>query len=572
MYKQRILSGRTFRLLFVHPAKDKHQQLVCSSRPFDIDAAPSFEAVSYVWGSPEPAAQLLCNGQPFVVQPALASALTRLRLQRSTRVLWADAICINQSDIEEKNHQVPLMGQIYSLAERVAVWLGPAHSKHTRKALEVVEYIAAACVQYDREHNRNPGHNEEWDHVHLPMDRFTLAACASLKELFERPWFRRIWCLQEIRLAREASIICGEHVITWETLSMAASWIFKKYPTFENFLSHDLVLASLAHVEVLPAYIMNDRVGTDLLTTLDGGRGFYSTDPRDKVYGIMNVVSPKSEAENIVVDYDKSVAEVYADTVLAIIRSYSRLDAFSCITHPLKYNGDDGYRSWAPRWDSHDIATSIGHPFLGCPWDASRSKQATLINDNLSSDTLCLQGLLYDDVSEVGEVYHRMFPDVTSRSRGSDSPSRSNLDLLARTVAAGRMAQQYVEELDPDTKERCYQTFAESMLKLDRLRFSDQDNYTPDADVEQFVAGASLYCNQRRMFWSKNRSLGLGPQCMEVGDIVVVLYGGNTPYVLRQRGDKHLFMGQAYIDNIMHGEVVEDLHAGKMQEVMFCLI
>jgi hypothetical protein len=59
---------------------------------------------------------------------------------------------------------------------------------------------------------------------------------------------------------------------------------------------------------------------------------------------------------------------------------------------------------------------------------------------------------------------------------------------------------------------------------------------------------------------------------MRVNDIVVVLYGGNTPYVLRPRGDEFLFIGQAYIDNIMHGEVIADLRTGKVQEQIFCLI
>jgi hypothetical protein len=92
--EQRILSGRTFRLLFILPTQHHDQQLKCSCLPFAINAAPPFEALSYVWGCPPPAIEVLCNGQPFPIQPQLANALSRLRLRQLTCIVWADAICI----------------------------------------------------------------------------------------------------------------------------------------------------------------------------------------------------------------------------------------------------------------------------------------------------------------------------------------------------------------------------------------------------------------------------------------------------------------------------------------------
>jgi hypothetical protein len=67
-------------------------------------------------------------------------------------------------------------------------------------------------------------------------------------------------------------------------------------------------------------------------------------------------------------------------------------------------------------------------------------------------------------------------------------------------------------------------------------------------------------------------SYGMGPQCMQPGDIVVVLYGGNTPYVLRPKGEDYLFMGEAYVDELMHGKLVHEVEAGQRQEQMFCLV
>ncbi|KAF1844392.1 HET-domain-containing protein, partial [Cucurbitaria berberidis CBS 394.84] len=188
IHTRRILSGRIFRLLFIHPALDQHQQLECYCLPFEIDAAPPYEALSYVWGPPEPSTKLLCNGHSILVRSELANALTKMRLRDSTRIVWTDAICINQDDDEEKSLQVPLMGSIYSLAKRVIVWLGYGDVQQVQEALECIKFIARARRQYKQDHNLIADDDDQ------------------LQELFSRPWFSRIWCVQEIRLAQDALV------------------------------------------------------------------------------------------------------------------------------------------------------------------------------------------------------------------------------------------------------------------------------------------------------------------------------------------------------------------------------
>lgn len=223
IYEQRILSGRLFRLLFIHPAQDQDQQLRCSCLLFDIDSAPPFEALSYAWGPPKPVVDLQCNGLPSTVRSELANALVRMRLQNSTRIMWADAICINQDDVEERNHQVPLMGSIYSSAKRVIVWLGLPDpiSDYIQETFQVLELISTTCQQSLDDQGDEP--QDRWKSVQIPAHVFTPTACSGLMKLFERPWFSRIWCLQEIRLAADALVRCGDHEIHWHDLGTAAS-------------------------------------------------------------------------------------------------------------------------------------------------------------------------------------------------------------------------------------------------------------------------------------------------------------------------------------------------------------
>ncbi|KAJ4299110.1 hypothetical protein N0V90_004354 [Kalmusia sp. IMI 367209] len=618
IYKQRILSGRTFRLLFIHPAQHYEQQLQCSCLPFAIDDAPSFEALSYVWGRPTPAVEVLCDGEPISIQPELASALSRLRLQQHTRIVWADAICINQNDVEERNNQVSLMGSIYPSATRVIVWLGPADPEHTETALEVIEIIGAACMfkQYARKIvSSDEKIRDLFDRI---IKSLTPAICACLGELFKRPWFSRIWCVQEIRLARDALVLCGEYEVTWERFALAVAWMTDR--TFPPVVIERLD-GLLESIDIGPASIMCDNMANNLLGILHSCCEFQSTDPKDKVYGLLSLVHPRAEVEGIDVDYNKSIGAVFADTVLANIKVHSKLSAFAFVSHPPGYDGTAGYRSWAPRWDNYEPAFVFGYPEELSPWNASGHALVSLADEtDPTPEALHLKGVLYDKVLEVCQIMDFNLEDkywdfsiADEKGQESECAAGGNTEdiqiiaamdiesgaqandthpflemynktcddpyaqdrkiLLARTLTAGTYYDKYLEDLDAATRDKYLPAFERVMHRLAQLDCDGTEGkFGHDDDSKTFELDAYRHVRQRRMFWTSKGSLGLGPQCMCVDDIVVILYGGNMPYVLRPRGDRFLFMGPAYIDNIMHGEVIDDLRAGKMQEQTFCLI
>lgn len=86
-----------------------------------------FEALSYTWGEDsQPTHDLIIDGKKKTIRQNLFDALQMLRYHDRPRLLWIDAICINQEDAVEKSQQVPLMGQIYATACTVQVWLGEA--------------------------------------------------------------------------------------------------------------------------------------------------------------------------------------------------------------------------------------------------------------------------------------------------------------------------------------------------------------------------------------------------------------------------------------------------------------
>jgi len=116
------------------------EEIVGSLEVFPVSEAPLFCALSYAWGTDPPTTLFMCDSGRLSVTEHLLSGMKRIRCANSTPWIWIDAICINQTDNEEKADQIPLMEKIYSIAEHVLVWLGEA-TEDTEHALGQLEHI-----------------------------------------------------------------------------------------------------------------------------------------------------------------------------------------------------------------------------------------------------------------------------------------------------------------------------------------------------------------------------------------------------------------------------------------------
>jgi hypothetical protein len=153
--------------------------------------APHYDALSYVWGREQSPTPALVNGRSVTITSNLDIALRYFRDEQDEKTLWVDAVCINQRDNVEKGPQVQMMGQVYSKAGRVLVWLGPASDGSD----ELLERIRQGVTEED-------------------ISDATLQS--SSLSMLGRPWFTRIWVQQEIALAAEDPIMCcGRYTISW---------------------------------------------------------------------------------------------------------------------------------------------------------------------------------------------------------------------------------------------------------------------------------------------------------------------------------------------------------------------
>jgi hypothetical protein len=110
-----------------------------------LDKKPSFTALSYTWGDPQPTHHILCGGVEIPVAKNLHEALVAWRADAGSSYMWIDALCIDQNVGHEKATQVPLMGELYATAKVVRVWLGP-ETKEAGLAFEHLQRVSAISV------------------------------------------------------------------------------------------------------------------------------------------------------------------------------------------------------------------------------------------------------------------------------------------------------------------------------------------------------------------------------------------------------------------------------------------
>ncbi|KAL2066146.1 hypothetical protein VTL71DRAFT_2217 [Oculimacula yallundae] len=303
----------------------------------------TYEALSYTWGSPEDPKRIWVDDKYLFVTRNLADALLHLRLDDNPRILWIDAICVNQQDLKERGAQVPRMCEIYSLATRVVVWLGP-ETKNCHLALDVLETISSK-FETDRD---APGAmvkpilpedacwaDKTWQ---WPFDQPSLDALASL--LF-REWFERLWIWQEIRLANKAAaniILVGHHTILWRTFDSAITCLYERGlsggKTFGSKAAEDRARLIF---RILPIAALGGLIQMSTLSSQSK-----CTDPRDRIYAFLNIVD---DHITIKPDYEKTTAEVYQEVTLERMRQIRSL----ALLRECNFGSNlDGIATWVP--------------------------------------------------------------------------------------------------------------------------------------------------------------------------------------------------------------------------------
>ena len=200
IYSPLSLAGNEIRLFLLDPG-DHNERISGRLRHVSLDDDIQYTALSYVWGDPSVTRPINLDGYSFDVTTNLKSALLHLRHRTQLKNLWIDAICINQSDLTERNKQILLMGNIYQRAQSVEVWLGlgTANSDSAMKLVEELGSIPASVDEWLRYGLKNEYTNQFID----VFERQGSRTLESLDNLFCRPWWTRVWVVQEVSVAKQ---------------------------------------------------------------------------------------------------------------------------------------------------------------------------------------------------------------------------------------------------------------------------------------------------------------------------------------------------------------------------------
>lgn len=189
--------------------------ITCSLKHVGFAQKPKYEALSYCWGPSTYQKRLQLNGHSILVRNNLWSALRHLRFPDKDRTIWVDALCIDQSNVTERNHQVGLMGKIYRDALEVVAWLG-CENENSNVAMSYLQNI-------------------------LKKEECKAAELEALIQLCNREYWRRMWIIQECGLAFDLRFYCGHQSVDWRAFEPVVK-LRPRLPAFDKSAAYPVII------------------------------------------------------------------------------------------------------------------------------------------------------------------------------------------------------------------------------------------------------------------------------------------------------------------------------------------
>ncbi|KAJ4298803.1 hypothetical protein N0V88_003837 [Collariella sp. IMI 366227] len=211
-----------------------------------LDNPEPYTCLSYAWGPPDPHRSVVVNGCIFNVRENLYLALRRLRLRGNARRLWVDAICINQDDNAEREAQVGIMQHIFDSAADVIAWIGEDNGAADKRAIAFIGELAARSLALIETQSRQNDIKAsaireklaDWLETVTPFGLVD-SIWLDFSSLINRPWFSRIWIIQEVVMGRGATVQCGRHQFSWMDLFYGAVLIIDYAELIASFAAPD---------------------------------------------------------------------------------------------------------------------------------------------------------------------------------------------------------------------------------------------------------------------------------------------------------------------------------------------
>lgn len=564
-----------------------------------VDDYPSYCAVSHAWGNPTDTTRIIVDGSPKNVTRSL-----RDFLEHATRALkgnclgtdpyWIDAICINQSDMEEKSQQVQLMREIFSNADHVLIWLGASsydssHALSTLKMLarEVNAGLSLIEEQPNGANSWEPPSNEaalgiarKADILLNFLDDHQDETLHALGSLIQRPWWRRVWVQQEAALGDlvNTRLLCGDDSMLWSNV-MKALYAIKILAVHvkEQRWHRASSMARMASFLSTMASIMGFTCSNadQVVMGLDSGPEstlaerlkmmavsgqLEATLPADYIYALLGISSDAQMAA-VRPDYSKPLDQLLLQ-VAEYYFSHEGPNAFwFCAL--LESHEASPYPSWVPDWTSRRV-------FRPLNWHPPKTEQRLYSASGFTHDfdyhiqarSLLTAGCRIDIVRDVGGIgWMQQAPEAapfqyleayTSFIAQHSEHVEHLSDFIWRVPIADQSRQRY-----PSCRTRAPNHLRHAFVELCA--------HSASGMARMLTHEATAYYNimqevdfGRKPFVTEAGRVGLGPETTRAGDVVFVILGVDVPMVLREVSvGRHRVVGEAYVHGVMDGEAME---------------
>ncbi|GAB1315425.1 hypothetical protein MFIFM68171_05635 [Madurella fahalii] len=590
VYRYAELREGEFRLVELLPAR--MSTIKCKVHHVSLRNPPPYTAVSYAWGDPGDTAMLSLENIEIPVALSLHGALGALRHASRPLMVWIDALCIDQQNGAERTEQVHCMTDIYSNADTVAIWLGP-EADDSDLATDILKRVA--------EEADNP--QALLSFLTRKLSRRTLGTVVAL---FEREYWRRLWVVQEVFHAKDITVYCGSSALPWSVYKRASdAFVNNKAHISHFFPSHvpqsdrSTVATHFGFSQVLtyqgPASLPNIASITglgdaSLLEVMRACRRKLSTEPRDKVFGLLGVLPPAIRDE-FPVDYNLPVKEVYTNVVDYLLHTTHRLDVICESIHFPVHTSSFGLPSWVPDWSHSPLTAAVGLAGRFYAAGASRAdarfvgrRRANLDMAALEVGRIIVTGMSVGTACTLGDYLmaflhwralllgHLREESLAAPGWAETKFSRRAQGLFCRTLCLDQVPARWgsgQRGSDDGWLAASYHVFASLMrdrlpeLPIDRkLRsYADVDVGIKPEDRRGFLQEHFGSKMMGRCFCiTEDGRMGMGSGSMTPGDVIVVPLGCSTPVILRPEGGRgeYRFVGDVYLDGYMYGKAVEE--------------
>ncbi|KAI1653373.1 heterokaryon incompatibility protein-domain-containing protein [Daldinia decipiens] len=296
---------KPIRLLRLYPGEPS-DPLRAELIPTTVEEAfGRYEATSYTWGSPENPSSFYCNDFKMTIQKNAFDMLHDLRLREKPRIIWNDAICIDQSNIEERSFQVFFMDEVYRWADKVIVWLGKSDEYSSLAMAYAARLDTAKLLSETGEIYTMGSTSPKKSYFFEAGEEVTTLQHQNLGialvKFINRPWFNRVWVQQEASLCAQTRVVCGNQEVDWDNVFLLAWMILPSNITlYPDYILDDLDrtldnITAVQYIQRRRKRLFQDiaeginKSAWSLVTYLGYTSRLSSTDPRDKLYALQHV-------------------------------------------------------------------------------------------------------------------------------------------------------------------------------------------------------------------------------------------------------------------------------------------